>query len=101
MVGTRLSLWLLRLPGPVETARGVTLEVERHEAVPGRFQACHHRLAVLEEPLHLPPGDVAVVAHPDLGEAEGLDDRLGALDLAECLDCDRRAVGNPRGEAGE
>src|SRR5205807_8040935 len=88
-------------PAAVEAAGRVALEVQRHELVAGPLQALYDRVAVGEERLHLlrldlDPGDVAVVADPDLGEAERLHGRLRPLDAAQGLDRHRRPVRNSR-----
>src|SRR5579859_2129965 len=105
-VATVASLWLAGLPGSVEAACRVALQVEGHEGVAGLLEAGDHRHAVFEEPLHLlrldlDPGYVAMVADPDLGEAEALHHRLRPLDLPERLDGHPGAVRDPGAQAGE
>ena len=50
--------------------------------------------------LDLEPGGVPVVAHAQLPEAERAQRRLGLLDRGQAAQRDRRAVGQPRGQAG-
>ena len=64
--------------------------------------ACAERYVLEQAELagtDLDPSPLAEVAHPQLGEPEGLQRRLGTIDLPEHDRIDRRAVGQPGRQA--
>src|SRR5205823_11380063 len=83
-------------------------EVDGHVEIAELAEAGHDRLvaAVLPEARDLLDGDLEprqplVVAHAELAEAEGADELLGGVDLAELLGRDPVAVLEARRQAGE
>src|SRR6266852_574733 len=104
---TRRSATLAgRLPGPVQTAGRVALEVERDEFVAGRPQRADDAFALGDQArdlsgLDLDARDLAVVADPHMPKTERLVRGLGRLDLPQRLDRDLGAMRDARGEAGE
>ena len=80
------------LPGPVETAGRVALEVRRHELIARLAHRVDDALALRDEALdfwalHLDSCHVTVMPHAHLREAQCLDGGLGRIDLRR-LDCD-------------
>src|SRR5258708_30336838 len=95
-----------RLPGPVQAAGRIALEVERDELVACRPQRLDDLFAFRDQArdlgrLALYSRDVAVIANADLLEPEGFDGGLGRFDLAQPSDGDFGAVRDARREARE
>src|SRR3989454_10884649 len=94
------------LPGAVQAAGRIALEVDRDEPVAGRPQRLDDAIALRHQArklgrLDLDSRDIAVMTYAHLCEAEGLDRRLGGFDLTQGLDCDLGAVRDSRRQAGE
>ena len=95
-----------RLPGSVQAARGVALEVHGDEAIAGGANACDDPRAQVDQAsdlgrLDLDPGDLAVVAHADLAEAQGVYGVLRGLDPGQRLQGHLGPVRDAGGEARE
>src|SRR4029077_1603897 len=103
---SRTTGLVARLPGSVEAAGRVPLEVDRYELVarrahrPGDAIPLAHQSRDIRR-LDLDPGYVTVVAHANLREAEGLERGLGGFNLPEGGDRHLGAVWDARGQAGE
>ena len=91
-------------PLGVQVPRPEALQVEGDPAVAGGLHCVHDLGPAVDGQgelgqLNLQAGDLAVVADPDLAEAEAVEGGLGPFDPVEGAEGDGRAVGDARREA--